>query len=332
MAFGRIIHLYIGKFAVGNLTSENSRDLSNYDIEFEVTRSIEWYDNEATITIYNPSPETINFIMSDGNSVLLQAGYADETVGNIFVGQIGMAVPRRNGKDVELTITCVSARGSFYQLARLNCAIDFQEDATVKSCLQQLCDYAGIALRAGSQKELSEKIDVEFAVSGTFRQAVCKFRDDILIPKFGLHLYFDNNEMIVVNNDEKSIEMEEVVLNFKSGLLHAEEIRDESVNKVNFGEDPVYYMFSQDENDEPSQENKPSKEIDRTRKVRFAALISPKFAPNIFVKLDSSHGDSYDSVSSLSIQGNFIITECSFRGSNFGSDFTAECEAREVNW
>ena len=51
MAFGRVIHLYVGKFAVGNLTSQNSKDFSQFDIEFEVTRSIEWYDNEATITI-----------------------------------------------------------------------------------------------------------------------------------------------------------------------------------------------------------------------------------------------------------------------------------------
>ena len=221
MAFGRIIHLYVGKFAVGNLTSQNSKDFSQFDIEFEVTRSIEWYDNEATITIYNPSPEAINFIMSEGNSVLLQAGYEDETVGNIFVGQIGMAVPRRVGSDVELVITCVSARGTFYQLARLNCAIQFDSSATVKKCLQELCDYAGTALRAGNQKELSQPIGTEFCISGTFKQAVCSFRDNILIPKFGLHLYFDNNEMIVVNSDEKSIEVEEITLDFKSGLLQA---------------------------------------------------------------------------------------------------------------
>lgn len=332
MAFGRIIHLYVGKFAVGNLTSQNSKDFSQFDIEFEVTRSIEWYDNEATITIYNPSPEAINFIMSEGNSVLLQAGYEDETVGNIFVGQIGMAVPRRVGSDVELVITCVSARGTFYQLARLNCAIQFDSSATVKKCLQELCDYAGTALRAGSQKELSQPIGTEFCISGTFKQAVCSFRDNILIPKFGLHLYFDNNEMIVVNSDEKSIEVEEITLDFKSGLLQAEEIRDESLNKVNFADDPSYFLFSQSEADEPSQQKKPSKEIDRTRKIHFTALISPKYAPNVFVRMDSSKGDSYDSVGSMAIKGDFIITECTFRGSNMGSDFTVECDAREVNW
>ena len=309
MAFGRIIHLYVGKFAVGNLTSQNSKDFSQFDIEFEVTRSIEWYDNEATITIYNPSPEAINFIMSEGNSVLLQAGYEDETVGNIFVGQIGMAVPRRVGSDVELVITCVSARGTFYQLARLNCAIQFDSSATVKKCLQELCDYAGTALRAGNQKELSQPIGTEFCISGTFKQAVCSFRDNILIPKFGLHLYFDNNEMIVVNSDEKSIEVEEMTLDFKSGLLQAEEIRDESLNKVNFADDPSYYLFSQSEADEPSQQKKPSKEIDRTRKIHFTALISPKYAPNVFVRMDSSKGDSYDSVGSMAIKGDFIITE-----------------------
>ena len=270
--------------------------------------------------------------MSEGNSVLLQAGYEDETVGNIFVGQIGMAVPRRVGSDVELVITCVSARGTFYQLARLNCAIQFDSSATVKKCLQELCDYAGTALRAGNQKELSQPIGTEFCISGTFKQAVCSFRDNILIPKFGLHLYFDNNEMIVVNSDAKSIEVEEISLDFKSGLLQAEEIRDESLNKVNFADDPSYYLFSQSEADEPSQQKKPSKEIDRTRKIHFTALISPKYAPNVFVRMDSSKGDSYDSVGSMAIKGDFIITECTFRGSNMGSDFTVECDAREVNW
>lgn len=332
MAFGRIVRLFIGKFAVGNITSEDCKDLSQFDIDFEVIRSIEWYDNEATITVYNPSPDTINFVMSEGNSVLLQAGHQDETVGNIFVGQIGMAVPRRVGKDVELILTCVSARGTFYQLARLNCAFLFKEDMTVKKCLQELCDYAGIALRAGSQTKLSEPIGIEYGVSATFRQAVISFRDNILIPKFRMHLYFDNNEMIVISEDEKTMETEQIRLDFQSGLLHAEEIRDESINKVNFGDDPTYYLFSQDESNEQSAENKPSQEIDRTRKIRFTALISPKFAPNIFVELDSSCGDEYDSVKSLTIKGNFIITECNFRGSNYGSDFTIECEANEVNW
>ena len=118
----------------------------------------------------------------------------------------------------------------------------------------------------------------------------------------------------------------------KSGLLQAEEIRDESLNKVNFADDPSYYLFSQSEADEPSQQKKPSKEIDRTRKIHFTALISPKYAPNVFVRMDSSKGDSYDSAGSMAIKGDFIITECTFRGSNMGSDFTVECDAREVNW
>ena len=79
MAFGRVVQLLVGKFSKGNESGgETSLDLSALDIEFEVTRSVEWFDNGAEITIYNPKPYTLNSIMNEGNSVILKAGYEDE--------------------------------------------------------------------------------------------------------------------------------------------------------------------------------------------------------------------------------------------------------------
>ena len=151
MASGRVVQLLVGKFSKGNETGgETTLDLSALDIEFEVTRSVEWYDNGAEITIYNPKPYTLNSIMNEGNSVILKAGYEDEGgAKTIFAGQIAYAVPKRNGKDIALEINCVQARGNFYQLARLNCSVCFSKGKTIRSCLQELCDYAGIVLRAG---------------------------------------------------------------------------------------------------------------------------------------------------------------------------------------
>ena len=159
MAMGRIVKLFVGNFMAGNVSGSGSvekpldaLDLSDLDIDFEVSRSIEWYDNEATITIYNPKPETLNSVMNEGNSVILQAGYRDQdNVKNVFVGQIAVAEPRRAGKDVELVLTCVQARGAFYQLARLHCSVSFSKGKKIRECLQHLCDYAGIVLRAGKK-------------------------------------------------------------------------------------------------------------------------------------------------------------------------------------
>lgn len=327
MAFGREIRLFVGNFMKGNDSGENAIDLSALDIDFEVTRSVEWYDNGATITVYNPSPSTINTLMNDGNSVILQAGYKDQNnLRNIFVGQISMVAPQRDGKDVVAVLTCVQARGAFYQLARLNCAVNFKVGSKIRDCLQQLCDYAGIVLRAGKSEAIDEILMFPFRVSATFTAVIEQFSKKVLFPFHSVKVYLDNNELIVMGLDN-TIQLEEVELTHDSGLLECREIRDESLNKVNFGDDPEYYFFSgSDQNVSPSE--KPSKEIERIKKIHGKSLMNPAIVPNCFIQVDSSVGDDYDKY--LAVKGRYIVTECVYRGGNTGNDFTVEFDAQEA--
>lgn len=327
MAFRRKISLYVGNFDKGNDSGENAVDLSELDIDFEVTRSVEWYDNGATITIYNPSPSTLNTIMNEGNSVTLKAGYEDEdNERNIFVGQIAMAAPQRDGKDVVVVITCVQARGAFYQLARLNCAVGFTRGKAIRECLQELCDYAGIVLRAGNHPVMDAVLLEPFRASATFTSVIEQFSNDILFPYHSVKIYLDNNELIVMGLDN-TIQLEEIELNHGTGLLECREVRDESLNKVNFGDDPEYYFFSGSDYNVKEKE-KPSKEIDRIKKIHCRTLMNPAIVPNCFVNIDSSDGGAYDSV--LAVKGRFIVTECTYKGGNTGNDFTVEFDAQEA--
>ena len=327
MAFGREIRLYVGNFDKGNDSGENALDLSDLDIDFEVSRSVEWYDNEATITVYNPSPSTINTLMNEGNSVVLKAGYVNEhNLRNIFVGQIAVASPHRSGKDVVVVLTCVQARGAYYQLARLNCAIAFKKDKPIRECLQELCDYAGIVLRGGKNPVMDALLTAPFRVSATFTAVIEQFSRDVLFPYHGVKVYLDNNELIVMGLDN-TIQLEEVTLNYDSGLLECREVRDESLNKVNFGDDPAYYFFSGSDQ-KVKQKDRPSKEIDRTRKIHAKCLMNPAIVPNCFVQVDSTDGSEYDKV--LAVKGRFIVTECNYRGGNTGNDFTVEFDALEA--
>lgn len=327
MAFGRVVELLVGKFEKGNeAESETALDLSGLDIEFDVNRSVEWFDNGAEITIYNPSPDTINTIMDEGNSVILKAGYEDEGgAKTIFSGQIAYATPRREGPSIVLEINCVQARGNFYQLARLNVSVGFPEGMKVRDCLQQLCDNAGIVLRAGRIPVLDEGLDFPYRVSGTFTAVIDDFYH-YFDEQFGkVIIYLDNNEMIVMDN-EKAIDLEEITLDFKTGLLECYAERDESLNKVNFGDDPEYFFLSKQEGDVKPKERK-SKEIDRIKKVRGKCLMNANIVPNCFVNIDSSVGDDLDSV--LAVKGRYIVTECNYRGGNTGMDFTVEFTAQE---
>lgn len=327
MAFGREIRLYVGNFNKGNDSGENALDLSELDMEFEVTRSIEWYDNGATITLFNPSDDTLNTLMNEGNSVVLKAGYRDEgNLRNIFVGQIAMAAPQREGKDIVVVLTCVSARGAFYQLARLNCSVAFSRGKVIRDCLQELCDYAGIVLRGGDDDVMRKTLEVPFRASMNFSALIESFSRDVLFPYHRVKVYLDNNELIVIGLDN-TIRLEEVVLNHDTGLLECREVRDESLNKVNFGDDPAYYFFSgSDQKVEPKE--RPSKEIDRTKKVHCRCLMNPAIVPNCFVQIDSSDGGATSSV--LDVKGRYIVTECSYRGGKTSSDFTVEFYAQEA--
>lgn len=330
MAFGRQVRLYVGNFEKGNLSDEGKAvlDLSELDIEFDVTRSVEWYDNEATITVYNPSTDTVATLMGEGNSVILKAGYEDDGgAANIFVGQIALAVPGRENGNVSVTLTCLSARGAFYQLARLHCSFAFPKGTTVRRCLAELCDYAGIVLRAGKMDLLNEPLDCPYRHSGTFTDVIKDFSEVILWPYHKVKLYLDNNELIVFGLDN-TMDLEHVVLDREHGLLECREERDERLNRVNFGDDPAFYLLSGSDQKCPEPKSRPSRNIDRTRKIVGRCLMNPALVPNCFAMVDSRTGDAYDSV--LAVDGRFLVTDCRYTGGNFGSDFTIRFEAREA--
>lgn len=327
--FGRVVQLLVGKFSKGNESGgETSLDLSELEILFDANRSVEWYDNGAEITIRNPKPYTLNSIMNEGNSVILKAGYSDAGgAKTIFAGQIAYAVPRREGQDVILELNCVQARGNYYQLARLNLSVAFSKGKKIRECLQELCDYAGIVLRAGEGAFIDKGLEHPYRRSGTFTDVVRDFYEYALRGDGKTVLYMDNNELIVMGRD-KSIALEEVELNHGTGLLECRVERDESLNKVNFADDPEYFFLSKKEGDMEPKE-RPSKEIDRTKKIRGRCLMNAAIVPNCFIDVDSSDGSGDDSA--LAVKGRYIVTECTYRGGNVGDDFTVEFTAQERN-
>ena len=332
MSFGRVVRLYAGKFFEGNSPGSDALDMSALDIDFEVTRSVTFYDNCATVTVHNASPSTVRRLSDECNSIVLSAGYRDGAVGNIFVGQIASVETCRDGAGYETTIGCVSSRGAFYQLSRLHVSVSFDRGTRVRACLDTLCAYAGIALRSGFSDDMEKGIPWAFAANGTFRAVARQFCDFILWPYYKKRIYLDTNELVVMDG-KNSVGLEDIVLDHSSGLLSATARRDESLNRVNFGDDPEYYLFSEKEGEtaEEYRGKKPPETpgtLYRPREIEFRALITPRIAPNVFVQIDSSTGSDYDSV--MAVKGRFVVTRSVFRGSNAGGDFTVECEAREA--
>lgn len=337
MAWERVVNLKVGRFKLGNEDAEGYKDLSALDIEFDVTRSVRFWENAAQITIYNASPETINYLMGDGVAVILEAGHKNERVGVIYSGQIGMVRTERQGSDVKTTISCVSARGAYYQLAKLSCDVIFPKTATIRQVLTRLCDWAGIALRAGKDPALNTQLGRAFSFSGSFTDCLKSFGGR-MVSQIGKNVYFDNNELIVMgkgsNGNWNQMDLERIDLNYENGLVCATEIRDESANEIQGGGDPYYMLTGSERGDalikkyNIKEPEKAAKNVDRLRRVNFGAIISPIFAPNVFVNLDSSTGGKYDSV--MAVKGRFLVLETNFKGDNMGGSFRVDCEALQA--
>ena len=101
MAYNRVVNLKAG-------TVDQALMVSGLDVSFKVERSRAFASNSAQIEIFNPSETTINDILKEGNSVVLEAGYEDEGVGVIFIGQITTSVPSNNGVDTIVKIEAQS--------------------------------------------------------------------------------------------------------------------------------------------------------------------------------------------------------------------------------
>lgn len=336
MAFERVLNLKVGRFKVGNENDGEIRDLSALDIEIDITRSVRFWENCAEITVYNASPDTIKYLMSSGVSVIVEAGHKNEKTGVIYSGQIAKVRSSRDGASIKTVIICTSSRGAYYQLAKLSCDICFKASATYREVLEKLCNWAGIVLRGGKSSLLDGQLGRPFTFSGSFNACLQAFGARTL--EIGLNIYFDNNELILVgrgkNGDWNQVSLERFDLNFNNGLITAAEIRDESYNEIQGGGDP-YYMFAGTERGEAiikkynlKEPEKAALDVDRLRRVTFEAIISPIYAPNVFIDLDSRTGDSYDSA--LAITGRFLVLETNFKGDNMGGGFSVFCECLEA--
>lgn len=77
--------------------TDDARDVTELRVAFEVTKSMRSYPNLAKIDLYNPNPDTLNYIRAKDPRVLLYAGYRDNArlifkgrIRNIFVNKEGV--------------------------------------------------------------------------------------------------------------------------------------------------------------------------------------------------------------------------------------------------
>lgn len=326
--FDRKTGLYLGSFE----NVENKKqglDISDLDVDFEVTRSIVWYENSAKFTIYNPSERTINAALYDVNGIIFDAGYKDGAYGTIFVGNIYKAFPEIDGNDIVLKIIATSTRGLHYQLVNVPIELSFPEGTTLYAILKTIADYTAMPLM-GAEEAKNITTDEPFIVSGAganARTALLKAKE--LAMMWDGDVYFDNGCIVFLAskyreyNEEVNFQvMSYVDLAYDRGLLSCTPIRDESLSELNSKVDEnLEFYFTGDLNKWKEVHEKTK---DNRKRVNFSAMINPGIIPNSKVRINTENGRIGIPVIKDEI---YIVHKAVFTGNNYGGAFQVNCEA-----
>lgn len=329
MAFERKMELFIGVFKdaakayVGTDAKAKQEGylVDDLDYEFDITCSTEYYKDSATFTIYNPNDDTIQEIMTAGCSVIFRAGYTDEDMATIFVGQIAMAYPEDDGAETtKLVLVCKSQRGAQYPLQRTYITAVIEEGKTYYDVMKAIADYVGVAL-TGAEKLKQHKLDAAYLINGNIRAAMKEFTTRKL-HALGGHMIISNNEMIYYENN--SIDFTTVELNYGCGLIKATAVRDETYQSTEdaFNENREYYLGLKDLSDfdlkDPDQKEQYEKltkkpAIQPKNEVDFECILHPGLHVLTPVHIDArKRKDDH-----ISVVGTFYIKELKYQGGNF---------------
>ena len=335
MAFERKMQLFVGVFKdaamTKDLTGDDNRQegylVDDLDYEFDITCSTEYYKDNATFTIYNPNDETMQEIMTRGCSVIFKAGYSDEDMATIFVGQIAMAYPEDDGPETrKLVLVCKSQRGAQYPLQRTFVSARVDKGKTYYDVMKTIADYVGVAL-TGAEKLKKHRLESAYLINGNIRSEFKKFQRRKL-AKLGGHMIISNNEMIYYENDK--IEFSTVYLNYDTGLIKATPVRDETYQSTEdaFNDNREYYLglkeWNQLTKDEKKEMQKPP--VPPKNEVDFECILHPGLHVLTPVYIDARKRND----DSVSVLGEFYIKELHYTGGNFaGTQYNVQGRAWE---
>lgn len=335
MAKQRKTELYIGTFKdeVVNavVTSGSKLQSTGYLIDelhykFDIRRSTEFYKDSATFTIYNANNETAQEIMNGGAAVIFKAGYEDEGLANIFVGQVAYAYPEDDGSgDTALVVICNSQRGAQYQLQRTFITAFMEEGSSYYDVLKAIADYVGVPL-TGANVLKDRKLDAGYIINGNVRDAVTNFVAAKL-RSIGGKVIISNNEMVYLQQNGVA-EYEVAYLNYNSGLKSATPIRDERYQSSEdaFNENMKYYLGLSSQGDkEVAKEKLAQAQIKPRNEIEFECLIHPGIQIGSPIFIDARRSDS----DHFSVVGKFYTTELNYRGDNYGGSFNLSGKAVE---
>lgn len=187
MSFDRRIQIDIGQ-----PTSLIALRVEGLRITFDILKDVKTTANHCRVQIFNLKPDTRNGIRELKDHLVVRAGYADETIDEIFHGNIMTISHLRQDGDI---ITSIEAGDGQTALRTAYSTLSYSEGTSMKQILQDCAMQMGLPIK--STDFLSAIPDQKFLQGFSFNG---KSRDamDKLTARAGLEWSIQGNQLQII--------------------------------------------------------------------------------------------------------------------------------------
>lgn len=319
MAWGRVCRVVVkSPMSQSGTTWEwTETDIASLDLDFTITRSRVFNDNEAEVTIYNMNRDTRNRILKRGSNLMIYAGYEDEGEGLMFQGNIVDVTNMTGGTDSVTIIRALAIRSLTRPFTATPVAFSYPKGTTADKAVSDIATTLGL-VPIGVENVSSLDIG-GWSYAGGVGQALAQLARRL--ESDGCGLYIDLAELLVYKKDGSDSTYSVAYLATDCGLLSAEDTTDymQAVrNRVDELSDDLG-MSEAEKKDETTKDKtriiytestgtEVYTELDRIytglpKTATATTIIMPKIRPNSMVDLQAPDVSGMFVVDSMTIDG-----------------------------
>ena len=314
MAWDRICRVVVRTPTGSGGGSYTEVELNALHVDFNITRSRVFNDNEAKLNIYNAAPDFIRRVLQRGSNLLIYAGYKDEGEGLVYQGNIVGVTSVKTGADVVTSVMAMSLRSLDKPFTSTPVVLNFAPGATAEDVVVEIGTRLGL-VPIGANNASGISFPQGWAFVGPVGLAIERIGRDLMVHGYGL--YIDLAELVVYSTQADS-DYTLAYLHYGAGLLSIKDTTD-------------YIAAARGRIEEMGQTKRTTKGKGKNKKVIITTeatkdvyaelekvftslkktliaqtLMMPKVRPNSLVQVDTPEHS-----------GIFVVDRMTIRGGNY---------------
>lgn len=327
MAWDRVCRVVV-RTPSGPSNSYTEVDLDALHLDFNITRSRVFNDNECQLNIYNAAPDLVKRVLQRGSNLLIYAGYRNEGSGLIYQGNIVAVSSTMTGTDSVTSVSAMSLRSLDKPFTSTPVVLNFPPDSTAEDVVVEIGTILGL-VPIGANNASGVTFPQGWAYVGPVGLAIERIGRDLMDHGYGL--YIDLAELVVYSMQSDS-EFTLAYLSYDSGLLSIKDTTDyiaaargridemgqTKKTTIGKGKNKKVILSTEAHKDVYEELEKVFTSLKKT--LSAEVLMMPKVRPNSLVQVDTPEQS-----------GVFVVDRMSIRGGNYAeAGFTMNLELLEA--